>query len=335
MIALALPALLALVLRPPPHDGPTHRPSTLLPLGVLSTVPVAIGSFNTAVQLVGELNNRQAVLMQCGSYAVACCSLCVLRLAKHGSVRVDRQTMRAGLELGLWIGVGGTLQSLGLQATTADRAGYLVQLSAVLVPLAECLLNRARLSLATFAAMACSLLGVALLVLTPGEAAAAAGKAALWRGDALVAASSLFYSAHILRLGALAKRHADPLQLASAKAFASLCVSVAMLAGLTLGAAPTGARLSLSLRRSALPTMLFTGTVTCAYPMWAQAYGQRAVRPSHAALIYSTAPLWNGLFAVLLLGQRLRPRAVAGAALMTAGFVLMTRAEVATPLNHD
>lgn len=311
--------------RPPPaHDGLSHRPSALVPLGVLSTVPIAIGSFNTAVQLAGELSSRQAVLMQCGSYAVAGLSLCALRLARHGTARVDWHTLRAGLELGLWLGAGGTLQALGLQATTADRAGYLVQLSAVLVPLAEWLLNRARLSASTLAAMVCSLLGVALLVLTPGEVVAAAGKTALWRGDALVATSSLFYSAHILRLGALAKRHPDPLKLASAKALASLCVSAVTLAVLTL-VAPAGARLSL--RRTALPTMLFTGTVTCAYPMWAQNFGQRRVRPSRAALIYSTAPLWNALFAVLLLGQRLRPRAMAGAALMMGGFVLVTRAE--------
>lgn len=295
-----------------------------LGLAVLSTVPLAFGTYATAVQLAGPLSDREAVLLQCGTYGVACLGVLATRLGREGHTRVQQSTIKAGCELGGWIVIAATLQSLGLQRTTAARAGFLVRLSTVIVPFGEAVARRQALPRRVAAAVVLSVLGVALM-LTPGSSGA------MWQGDCLVALAAVFYSAHILRLGELAPRH-DAWPLASAKGATQFGISAALFAlqsarGLAPTIKPTRAPAPL---QKLAPIACFTGLVTCAFPMWAQSFGQRRVRPSHAALIYATAPVWNAVIAAAVLGQRLTLWALLGAGFMMAG-MLLAIAEAAAP----
>jgi drug/metabolite transporter (DMT)-like permease len=314
----------ALVSVAPSSAGP---PSSKLPLLVLSVVPVAFGSYATAVQLLGTLSDAQAVMLQCGTYAVAGAAVNCMRQGRnrHASDRgralsMSGSTWRAGAELGLWIFCGATLQSLGLQRTTAARAGFLVRLSTVLVPLAECVLRSKLPSPLLSSAVLSSVLGVGLMVISPGAGLSGA-RAATALGDGLVALSALFYSIHILRLGVLAPRH-DAWALATSKSSTQLLSSLATLAALLLSSGGVRAARLPSIPSRFWQTILFTGTVTCAFPMWAQSYGQQLVRPSHASLIYAMAPVWNAIIAALVLGQYLTPLGCLGSVFMMLGMVL-------------
>jgi len=68
-------------------------------------------------------------------------------------------------------------------------------------------------------------------------------------------------------------------------------------------------------------TVLFTGIVTCAFPMWAQGYGQRSVRAAHASVIYATSPVWNAVIAAFVLGERIAPLALLGACFLLLGML--------------
>ena len=77
-------------------DQPSKRA-----LLVLCTVPVALGSFNTAFQLAGDLSRLQAMLLQLCTYAVACCGVVACRLGTEASMRVSATCWRAGIEVRL------------------------------------------------------------------------------------------------------------------------------------------------------------------------------------------------------------------------------------------
>jgi len=119
------------------------------------------------------------------------------------------------------------------------------------------------------------------------------------RGDAFVALSAVFYSCHVLRLGAIAPRVA-PLRLATAKAGSetlmalaaiSLLASVSMLlpadwvqqhvaaaADLqTFVDAVRSGRVSHEEWVAAAGASVWCGAVTCGYTIWAQSFGQRSV----------------------------------------------------------
>ena len=303
-----------------PKDPPSGP--QLKRLLVASSTPLAFGAFAPAVQLCGPLNDAQAILLQCGTYSVATADVAAVRAVRERSIRVGGRTWRAGVELGLWITAAATLESLGLQRTTATRAGFLVRLSTVIVPTAECWMRRTWLPKRLLAAVLLSAVGVAFIMAS--SPAGASVRQATVLGDGLVALSAVLYSAHILRLSAIVRDRRgetpiSPWPLATAKAATQLVCSAAALGIACLSGA---ARSQLSPLPSRLgPVVLFTGTVACSYPMWAQAYSQQTVSPSVASVIYSTAPAFNALIAFVLLGQGLTPLGVLGAALMMGGML--------------
>ena len=155
------------------------------------------------------------------------------------------------------------------------------------------------------------------MVLSPG---APGVRMATWQGDALVALSALFYSGHILRLGRLAPEN-SPLALATAKSVTQFACTLIALGSLLAFSSPLSLT-SLVPNAMFAKAVLFTGTFTCAFPMWAQGFAQQTVRPTHASLIYATAPVWNALIAAAVLGQTMAPRALAGACLLMVGMGL-------------
>ena len=302
--------------------------SDKLPLLVLAMVPVVFGSYATAVKLSGKLSDVHAMLLQCGMYTTAFFSVCVVRLLLEGNVKVTRFEWCAGIELGMWISVAATLESLGLQRTTATRAGFLDE--GIVVPLAEAILSRQLPSRLMIAAVSSTILGMVLMVLSPAGAATGV-RGATWSGDALVALSTVFYTLHIMRLGVLAPRCAA-VALATAKSATQLVVSMMGLLTLCLCSGVSLRGSVLGLPPAFALTVLFTGIVTCAFPMWAQGYGQKSVRPAHASVIYATSPVWNAVIAALVLGERIAPLALLGACFLLLG---MMSAVVASKSDGD
>lgn len=175
------------------------------------------------------------------------------------------------------------------------------------------------------------------------------------RGDALVACSAIAYSFHVLRLGNIAPR-TQPLDLAVAKAAAETAYSAVTLVILLGIAPPLTSALGLgsdwlpghfppaaglnAFRESAASgavtssewsaiagASLWCGAFTCAYTIWAQSFGQRAVRPTSANLIYTSQPIFSAGFAAILLGEQLSPLGACGGAIIIAALVLSVQAD--------
>ena len=327
VLSIATAVLMAGAISPPPRTQPAGK-GKMPRLIALSTVPLALGAYAPAVQMAGKLSDPHAVLLQCSTYLVAVASVGTVRMAAESSISVTPATWRAGIELGLWISFAAILEILGLQRTTAARAGFLVRLSTVIVPLADAVLRQVWPSRLVGTAVGCSLIGVVLMVFSP-EAVGSTFAGSTLLGDGLMALAALFYSGHIVRLSMLAPKF-EPWSLATAKSLTQLtccAVPLALLAA-TRGAASALLPMPTGLWKIAL----FTGTVTCAFPMWAQGFGQQVVRASHVSLIYAMAPVWNAIIARLLLGQHLRPRAFAGALFVCVGMVISI---IATASDSD
>lgn len=299
------------------------------PAAVLSTVPIAIGTYGTAVASLGPLSSTQALVLNTGTYTAALASIHLLRRWRGANDNDDGAnkstvswaTWRAGIELGGYILAGITLQGFGLQRTTVPRAGFLLTLSAIMVPSMEAVLLRIWPSRSILLAGALSAFGVTQLFYAPD--AAAGGQTGA--GDALVALSAVCYSAHILRLSALAKKH-KVRALALAKSTTQLVGTLIVLILALLfrcSLDPAAWMRAVAMPKHTLLAVLWTGLVTCTYPMIAQGYGQAHVSAARASIIYATTPLWNALAAALLVGQRLGRGALFGAALIMAGQVLV------------
>lgn len=170
-------------------------------------------------------------------------------------------------------------------------------------------LLRERLSWLTGAALAGAVAGTALLV---GGAPASSG-ATLWIGAALALGAGFCYSLVVLGSRVVAP-HYHPLQPIT-MAFtlgAVVLLPAALAGGLVVEYPPAGWGL-----------LLYLGLAPTAFAYVLYLRGLRTVPATVAAIASLLEPLGSTLLAVLLLGERLGPAGVAGAALLLASMALL------------
>eukprot|EP00797_Seminavis_robusta_P019341 Sro292_g109560.2 (309) ;mRNA; r:9535-10461 len=264
-----------------------------------------------------------------------------------------------GLELGLYLFVANCLQVLGLKTVPSDRAGFLVQLTTVMVPVLEALLagNLLAVNARTWFSCLLAFTGISVMNLEGiigGQASIASFLTAFGsftKGDVLIISAAVLYTLHVVRLGRYA-RETTPLKLAAAKATVETVLSSGLVLALMslAGSATmpsfvteTGAEIAnffstiskgivagtvpKSAIISAVGATLWTGLVTCAYTIFAQSFGQKRVGPTDANLIYSIQPICTALFAFFLLGETMGPAGVVGGAFIGAAVYLVTGAD--------
>jgi drug/metabolite transporter (DMT)-like permease len=268
---------------------------------------------------------------------------------------------QGGAELGTYLFLGNLLQIIALKTVPADRAGFLVQTTTVMVPLVDAALTGRPVPAKTWLACLLAFAGVVVMNLN-GDSGPFLDALSLSDvqeaftsfsvGDALILLAAVSYSMHVVRLGGYAKELA-PLNLAASKATVEATLSLCLVALLLVGAdsfddetsgllayateagheiATFFATMKESLASDAIPSsallpavgaVFWTGWVTCAYTIYAQSFGQRRVQPVTANLIYTVQPLFTALFAWMLLGETLGPAGVAGGSFIAAAVYMV------------
>jgi hypothetical protein len=212
--------------------------------------------------------------------------------------------LQGGIELGTYLFLGNGLQVLGLKTVPADRAGFLVQLTTVMVPLVQATFagDLRTIPGPTWLACALAFAGVVVMGMDGKDMLAAGGGDIIsilqsvsnnfTVGDGLIILAAFVYTLHVVRLGRYATE-TKPLTLAAYKATAEAVLSAALVAclwslsdgidgtGLLGFAQETGQEIAsfvsammegipsgavpLSALLPAIGATLWTGLVTCAY----------------------------------------------------------------------
>lgn len=211
----------------------------------------------------------------------------------------------AGALLGLFVFGGYLFQTLGLQYTTASKAGFITGLSVVIVPMLSALLFSRRPSKEALIGVGLATLGMALLSLQAGVRVA--------RGDLLVLACAFSFALHIVGVSRFAG-DADPLALTFVQ---TLVVALASgISGLVLGVEwprPSG---------NVWAAAAFTGIIATALAFSIQMAMQRFTTATHTALIFSAEPVFAALFGVMLANDVLTAQHVVGGLLILAGTIV-------------
>jgi len=210
---------------------------------------------------------------------------------------------RAGLVLGVALGAGYLLQTLGLQTTSAAVSGFVTGMFVVLTPLGAALLLHTRPGRPALAAVVLATAGLALLSL---HGLAVGG------GELLTLGCAAAFALHIVGLGRWAATFdAFGLAVVQLLTTTTLCAAVALPGGLVVppDAGVWGALVLTALAATALAFLVQT---------WAQSH----LPPTRAAVIMTMEPVFGGVFAVVVGGESLGPRALVGAALVLAAMLL-------------
>lgn len=218
--------------------------------------------------------------------------------------RLSRAGWVAGVLMGVFLTSGYVFQTLGLQLTTAAKAGFITGLFVVLTPVFGALFFRQRAGAGAWAAAAVSSGGLYLL-----SGGGSGGTAA---GDLLVLGCAASFALHILFTGGAVTAH---------HAGALLAVQLGVCGVATLiAAAVTG---DLQLPRTAVEwnALVVTSLGATALGFFVQTYAQQHASPARTALILASEPAFAGLFAFLLTGETLDAVGWAGAGLIMAAIV--------------
>ena len=274
--------------------------STLAALGLLA-VTAAWGS--TFYLLKGVVERVPPTDFLAVRFALA--TIAVTLIAPRAVSALTRQERRHGVLLGLVYGGGQILQTVGLQTTSASVSGFVTGMYVVFTPLLGALLLRARIGRTVWIAVALATAGLASLSLQGFSIGGGAPSSTL--------ASALLYGAHIVGLGAWSSaRSALGLTIVQLATITVVCSAGALPGGLTLPdrAGDWGALVYMALVAGALALVVQT---------WAQAH----LAATRAAIIMTMEPVWAGLFAVLLGGERLGARVLLGGGLVLAAMYLV------------
>jgi drug/metabolite transporter (DMT)-like permease len=223
--------------------------------------------------------------------------------------------VRAGVVAGLALTAGYVLQTIGLQYTTSSVSAFLTYLLVVFVPLILAVRTRRLPPWGTVAGVSLAVGGLALLGGGP--------EVGTGRGELLTLGCALAFAIHLLALADAAPRF--PVAALSAVQFAVVAGVLAIPALLAGG---------YHLDAGAWAAAAYTGVAVTGVGLGLQAWGQRRVTATRAALLLLIEPVSAAVLGFAA-GERLGAVGGAGAALILVGILVSELAVPVTPRPED
>ncbi len=209
-----------------------------------------------------------------------------------------------GSACGILLFAASSLQQVGIQYTTAGKAGFITAFYIVIVPVLGIFLKK-KIGWKVWVAVVLALAGLYFLCITE--------EFAVGKGDILIFLCALVFSLHILVIDYFAPR-ADGVKMYCIQFFVCGLVSLPFM--LVLETPRIGAMLD------GIIPLLYAGVLSCGVAYTLQIVGQKNVNPAVASLILSLESCFSVLAGWLVLGERLSVREASGCALMFVAIIL-------------
>ncbi len=239
------------------------------------------------------------------TYRFSLAFLVMLAACRRSLRRLDRRTLAAGCLLGLFLYGAYTLQTLGLQRTSAGNAGFITGLFVVFVPILSTLILKKRPGALSLVSVALAVVGLGFLSLQPGLRVNS--------GDLMVLACAFTYSLHIIFMD----RFVAELDL-----LLLTLVQMGVVALLQAVSAFPCEDFLLPRGVYAWMTIAVCGILASSAAFFIQAWAQREISPVRTSVVLIMEPVFSILFGMLLLAERLSWRGWLGCGLMLAGMLV-------------
>lgn len=244
-----------------------------------------------------------------GGLALLPCIYFLGKLDKDGrkqekSKDARKDMIAGGISCGVVLFAASSMQQLGIQYTTAGKAGFITAFYIVLVPVLGIFLNK-KTGWKVWLAVAIALLGLYFLCITESFS--------IGKGDIYVFIGALLFSLHILVIDHFAPK-ADGVKMSCIQFFVAGFLSLIPMALLETTTAD-------GIMRSWLP-LLYAGLLSSGVGYTLQIIGQKNMNPTIASLILSLESCISVLAGWAILGERLSARESLGCVLMFAAIIL-------------
>lgn len=240
-----------------------------------------------------------------GGIALLPCIAVLRRVNGQRTEASDRRAMLAGgILCGLLLFVASSLQQIGIQYTTAGKAGFVTACYIIIVPVLGVFLKK-RIGLPVWAAVALSITGLYFLCITEGFS--------VGKGDAIIFLCAVVFAVHILVIDYFSPK-VDGVKMSCIQFF--VC-GIASLPFMFVLEAPT-----IKGMLEGYAPLLYAGVMSCGLAYTLQIVGQRNVSPAIASLILSLESCFSVLAGWIVLGEQLSAREIFGCILMFGAIIL-------------
>lgn len=240
-----------------------------------------------------------------GGVALLPCIYILGKINKNSNEKGDVKTLAAGgICCGLALFAASSMQQIGIQYTTAGKAGFITAFYIVLVPVFGIFLGK-KTGWKIWLAVALALAGLYFLCITESFS--------VGRGDIYVFIGALLFTVHILVIDYFAPR-TDGVKMSCIQFFVAGILSMFPMAAFETTTVE-------GIMRSWGP-LLYAGVLSCGVAYTLQIIGQKNMNPTVASLILSLESCISVLAGWVILGEQLSVREGVGCILMFAAIVL-------------
>lgn len=215
-----------------------------------------------------------------------------------------KATVLAGLVAGSVLFIAASLQQVGLQYTTAGKAGFITSLYIVIVPILGIIVKQ-KTHISTWIGALTAVTGLYFLSINESFT--------IEYGDLLEIIGSLFWAIHILLIDRFVK-NINAVKLSSIQFAACSVLSFVV-------AIRYESIVFSEILKAAVP-ILYGGIMSVGVAYTLQAIAQKHAKPAHAAIALSMESVFAAIGGILLLQETMLPRGYLGCALMLAGMLI-------------
>ena len=232
-----------------------------------------------------------------------------------------KETLRKGLILGIVFSIAQNFQQFAFYYSTSGKIAFITAFYMFFVPLISVIFLRKKIAVLTWVSILIGLIGLFLLCINPEDLTN------INMGDILALICAVFYAVQIILIDKFLEDGTSGVQLSFMQFFVAAIISIV---AMFIFEQPNIADI-----KTAAPSLLYSGIMSCGIAYTFQILGQRNASPVVASLLMCLESVFAVITAAIFLHETMLPREMAGCVIMFGAIILSQVSESLAAKHHQ
>ena len=219
-----------------------------------------------------------------------------------------KSTLKKGLILGIVFSIAQNFQQFAFYYSTSGKIAFITAFYMFFVPLFSVIFLKKKIAVLTWLSIIIGLLGLFLLCINPQDLTN------INMGDVLALICAVFYAVQIMLIDKFMEENISGVQLSFMQFFVAAIISII---AMFIFEQPNLADI-----KTAAPSLLYSGIMSCGIAYTLQIVGQKHASPVVASLLMCLESVFAVIAAAIVLHEGMSPREAAGCLIMFAAIIL-------------
>ena len=220
----------------------------------------------------------------------------------------SKETLKKGLILGVVFSIAQNFQQFAFYYSTSGKIAFITAFYMFFVPLFSVIFLKKKIAVLTWLSIFIGLIGLFLLCINPEDLTS------INLGDVLALICAIFYAIQIMLIDKFLEDGTSGVQLSFMQFFVAAIISIV---AMFIFEQPNLADI-----KTAAPSLLYSGIMSCGIAYTLQIVGQKHASPVVASLLMCLESVFAVITAALILKENMLPRELAGCLVMFGAIIL-------------